>query len=371
MQPLSRRGLIQSAGIAAAPILTEFALAQRAAVPGAIPKDTVWLNANENPDGPPKPSIEAMIKVLPEAGRYHYQEYQDFYARVARSEGLRPEQILIGSGSSEVLQAAVHAFTSASRPLICPSPTYEAPLAVTEALGRKVIRVPLRPDLTSDVRALAEAADRAGGGLIYLCNPNNPTSTITKKDEIAWLVSNLPQNTIALIDEAYIHFSESPEIESAFRYIDEGKDVIVTRSYSKIYGMAGLRAGFVAGRPELVRKMEPFRNNVISIVTVRALLAAVDHAATVIPERRKRYNGLRADVCQWLRSKGIGYVDPHANFLMIHLNRDARDMQMAMVAKGVAPGRPFPPLDRMLRVSIGTQADMEKFKKVFWEVYSA
>ena len=355
------------------PLMTEAALAQRASIQGVtLPADMVWLNANENPEGPPKAALAAMIEVLPTSGRYHYQEYQDFYARVARFEGLEPDQILIGSGSSEVLQAAVHAFTGPARPLICPNPTYESPLAVTEALNRKVVRVPLRADNTSDMKALVEAADREGGGLIYLCNPNNPTSTISTKDEIHWLVTNLPRNTVAMIDEAYIHFSESPDIGSAFRYIKEGRNnVVVTRSYSKIYGMAGLRAGFAAGVGELMRKMEPFRNNVISIVAVRAILAAIDDAGNFIPDRKRRYNKVRAELCEWFKSKGMRYIDPHANFVMVEVAKEVRTMQQQLALKGVGVGRPFPPLDRMMRVSIGTPSDMEKFRKAFWEVHSA
>jgi len=359
------------AGLAAVPILTEAALAQRAAVPGAVPPGAVWLNANENPDGPPQAAIEAMVKVLPESGRYHYQEYKEFYAEVARSEGMEPDTLLIGSGSSEVLQAAVHAFTGPDRPLIQPDPTYESVAAVAEALGRKVIRVPLRPDYTADVRKLAAEADRAGGGLIYLVNPNNPTSAINPKTDLDWLVSNLPKNTILLHDEAYIHFSESKEMASALPHVKAGANVVVTRSYSKIYGMAGLRAGAAYGRPDLINRMAPFRNNVISIVAVRALLAAIAVRDRFLPERRARYNGIRRDVCGWLESKGVRFIEPHANFIMVDLGgRDAREFIPKMVARGVAPGRPFPPLDRHMRVSVGTAADMEKFKRVFWEVYA-
>ncbi|MCC6587384.1 MAG: aminotransferase class I/II-fold pyridoxal phosphate-dependent enzyme [Bryobacterales bacterium] len=353
------------------PILTEAALAQRAAVQGPFPKDTAWLNANENPEGPPKVALEAMIKVLPEAGRYHYQEYREFYAAVAQSEGMEPRQLLVGAGSSEVLQAAVHAFTGPTRPLIQMSPTYEAVAAVTEALSRKVVRVPLTTGYYADVRKLAEAADREGGGMIYICNPNNPTGAVTPKQDIQWLIENLPNNTIALIDEAYIHFAETPQMESAFKYIKDDKNVIVTRSYSKIYGMAGLRAGAAYGRPDLIERMAPFRNNVISIVAVRALLATIPDASSIIGDRKTRYNKIRKDLCTWFESKGLAYIDSHTNFVMVDVNRDVRSMLPKMVAKGVAVGRPFPPLDTMMRVSIGTAADMDKFRNAFWEVYSS
>ena len=191
---LTRRGF---AGVSFAALagrmLPEAAYAQRAAVKGPLPPGMVWLNANENPAGPPRSSLEAMAKVLPEGGRYHYQEFGDFYAAIARSEDLAPEQVLVGSGSSEVLHIAVDAFTSPTRPLITVAPTFEGPVELaSKALGRAVIQVPLAPPYAADVKRLAEYAESAGGALIYLCNPNNPTSSITPKKDMAWLADNLP-----------------------------------------------------------------------------------------------------------------------------------------------------------------------------------
>src|SRR5436190_7454153 len=213
---LTRRGF---AGIGLATLagrmLPEVAYAQRAAVQGTLPNDMVWLNANENPDGPPASSIAAMTNVVPESWRYHYQEFGAFYAALAHGEDLAPEQILVGSGSSEILHAAVEAFSSATRPLITVAPTYEGPVDVAAASGHTVVRIPLEPPYVPDLRKLVAEAGKAGGGLIYLCNPNNPTSTVVPKKDLAWMISNLPPNTVALIDEAYIHFGDSPELESA------------------------------------------------------------------------------------------------------------------------------------------------------------
>ena len=368
---LTRRGFAARLGAVAATVrmLPEMAYAQRAAVQGDLPPDMVWLNANENPAGPPRSSIEAMIEVLPTAGRYHYQEFRDFYERLAHSEDLTREQILVGAGSSEVLHAAVDAFTSATRPLIAINPTYEGPVELARALGRPVVRVPLTDSFSADVHKLVEEADKAKGGLIYLCNPNNPTSTITTREDLAWLVKNLPRDTMVLIDEAYIHFGEIPELESALGYVRQEKDVIVTRTFSKIYGMAGLRAGFACARGDLIAQMAPFRNNVISIVTVRAVLAALQEANTLIPQRKAALIKTRRALCDWLRERHVRYLEPHANFLMIDVGRDVGEFHQKMPRLGVAPGRRFSPLNQMLRVSIGTDQDMEKFKEVFWKVY--
>jgi histidinol-phosphate/aromatic aminotransferase/cobyric acid decarboxylase-like protein len=193
---------------------------------------------------------------------------------------------------------------------------------------------------------------------------------VIPKADVAWLVSNLPPNTIALFDEAYIHFAETPDIESALGYVRQGKNVVVTRTFSKIYGMAGLRAGFACARPDLIQKMAPFRNNVISIVTVQSVRAALADK-NLVPQRKATLAHARAELCSWLRQKDLKFIEPQANFLMIDVGRDTREFGRQMAQLGVAVGRPFPPLDHMLRVTIGTDPEMGKFRDVFWKVYSA
>jgi histidinol-phosphate/aromatic aminotransferase/cobyric acid decarboxylase-like protein len=312
-----------------------------------------------------------MRQGLPDSWRYHFREISDLHAVVARSEGLEAEQVLVGAGSSEVLHTAVEAFTSSSRPLVTMSPTFEVPESFARALGRPTIRVPLADDFGANVRRMAEVAATSSAGLVYLCNPNNPTAAITKKADVDWLAANLPANTTLLIDEAYIHFSESQEAASALAHVRQGKDVVVTRTFSKIYGMAGLRVGFGCARADLIRRMEPFRDNVISIVSARAARAALEEAATLVPQRRAKMTRIRGDLCAWLTGNGYSYIQPHTNFVMIDVRRDAREVMTAMIGKGVAPGRPFPPLTNMLRVTIGTEAEMDKFKRVFLETVNA
>jgi len=370
---LTRRGFVARAGaaMAAARMLPEMAYAQRALVSGDLPKDMVWLNANENPLGPPQPSLAAMAEALPVSGRYHYQEVRELYAAIARSEDLQPDNVLVGAGSSEMLHAAVEAFTAPGRPMVVMHPTYEGPPEVARAGGREVIRVPLTATYAADVHKLAEEAARSHAGLIYLCNPNNPTSSITPKGDIAWLVQNLPADTVLLVDEAYIHFGESPELESALPYVRQGRNVVVARTFSKIYGMAGVRAGFACGSRELIQRMQPFRNNVLSYAAMRAVMAALADTRTIVTERRAINSRNRRELCAWLGERKLPYIEPHGNFIMIDVGRNAREFITKMPPLGVAVGRPFPPLDNMLRVTIGTGQEMQKFREVFWRVYQA
>jgi len=333
------------------------------------PSDVVWLDSNENPLGPPPSAIKAMVDGMSATARYHFDEFGKFREAIAQSEGLRPEQVLFGVGSTEVIDAAVSAFAS-SKPLITATATYDILIELERRLGRQVVQVPLTESWAYPVRKLVEEAVKAGGGLIYLCNPNNPTSSLTPKGDIEWLVANLPPHSVLLVDEAYIHFAQPSEVESTLKYVREDKDVIVTRTFSKIYGMAGARAGFGCARPDLLRAMEPFMDNVIPVLALRGAMAALGDRDSVVPTRRAEFVRIRGELCDWLHQKNIRYIEPHANFVMIDIGRDVRSFGQEMLRRGVAVGRPFPPLNQMLRVTLGTDQEMKKFREVFWQVYT-
>ena len=364
---LGRRFSMVAAGLAMG---GEAAYAQPGAMHRRDLSQLVLLNANENPDGPPQVSIDAMTKVLSRSGRYHDEDMDQLAAVIATQEKLQPNEVLIGCGSSEILHCAVDAFTSPTLPLITTLPSYELPVEMTSALRNPVIKLPLTADYAADVRKMAAEAEKAKGGLIYVVNPNNPTSSITKKDDIAWLVANLPANTVALIDEAYIHYSTSPDLASAIPYVREGKNVMVARTFSKIYGMAGLRIGFGCARADLIEKMGVFRNNTIPVPSVFAAKAALA-SPTLVGERREKVAKIRTDLCRWLDGNRYKFIPPHANFVMIDVQRDVRGVIGEMLKQNVAVGRPFPPMHQMLRVTIGTEAEMAKFKEAFAKVVKA
>lgn len=369
---LTRRGFARRgfAGLMAAGF-TEFAFAQKSAVDAMNvqePKGTVWLNANEFPEGPPAAALQALTRAAAQSNRYHFTEYSSIYQSVANIEHLKGEQVLVGAGSTEALHCAVEAFTSPRRPFLCGWPTFESGPELAAAQGHAVVKLPLTSDYRSDVHQLVAEAKKAGGGLIYICNPNNPTGNVTPKEDLAWAVQNLPSETILLIDEAYYHFNTSNETESSMKYVHDGKNVLVMRTFSKIYGMAGLRAGYVAGRADLVKKMVPFRNLQISYPTARAVVAAIDMGQGMVDERRARLIHTREDLVGWLKQKNLKSIESQANFLMFEMPRDLKAVAPAMLAKGVAVGREFPPYEKMMRITIGTDAEMAKFKTALGEV---
>lgn len=363
---LTRRGFV---GVIAAG-LAQAGLARHPAVETSAPQPgTVWLNANEYPEGPPPASIAAMTRVLTASNRYHYEEFASFYAALADSLKLKATNILVGAGSSEALHCAVDAFVTPTRPFITGWPSFDWGPELAAAKRCPVVKIPLKSDHAADVKLMVSEAARAGGGLIYVCNPNNPTSSITSESDIRWLSENLPPETYLLVDEAYIHFTDLTEAESAMSLVRNGKkNVIVSRTFSKIYGMAGVRVGFAAAPPELITRMTLYRNNVISIIGVRAVLAALDLGPNLIEERRARIALTRSDLTQWCRKKEIKYIEPHGNFIMIDTGRDVSKVSAALVAKGVVPGRPFPSCGTMIRITIAGESDMAKFKSAFGEV---
>jgi histidinol-phosphate aminotransferase len=370
---ITRRQLIRDLGFIAIAgrMASEPLFANRARDRATIPGDVILLDANENPAGPPPSAIKAMIDGAPATGRYHFNEFRAFAEAIANSEDLKPEQITFGVGSTEVLNAALCAFGSATVLFITAAPSYDVVVDHARHLGCKVVQIPLTETWAYDVRKLADEAGKAGGGLIYLCNPNNPTSSLTPASDIDWLVANLPAHTVLMVDEAYIHFVDPGKLESAIRHVRENKHVIVARTFSKIYGMAGARAGFGCARPDLIQAMSPFMDNVIPVLALRAAKAALADRDSFLPARRANNARIRGELCDWLRQKNVRYIEPHANFIMIDLGRDSRAFKREMMNHGVAVGRPFPPLDKMLRVTIGTDPEMKKFREAFWEVYTA
>src|SRR6516225_9959771 len=237
---------------ASLPFYNEPAMAQLSAVRG-MPPDAVKINANENPLGPCPDALEAIHSVAKNGGRYLYEETFGMQEILAEQEGVKANYVQPYAGSSAPLHQAVLAFTSPSKPLVIADPGYEAGERAAKFIGSKVVKVPLTKDYAHDVKKMAKAD--ANAGLIYVCNPNNPTGTLTSKAEIEWLVANKPAGSIVLLDEAYTHISGAPFNSDL---VAAGKDIIILRTFSKIYGMAGLRAGAALARPDLLQKFVPY-----------------------------------------------------------------------------------------------------------------
>ncbi len=372
-----------SAAAAAVPIVTEAALARAAAKDDPVltgmalhgqgkdlpPADAVLINANENPLGPCKTALQGIVDIAPMGGRYDLLgEEAQLKAVFAAQNGLKEDNVEIYAGSSEPLHYSVLAFTSPTKSLVTADVAYEAPWAAAMTSGAKVTKVPLvEGSYAHDVKALVAAAKANDAGVIYICNPNNPTGTITPKADIAWALENKPKGTILLVDEAYIHLSDA---EPALDYVAQGKDLIVLRTFSKIYGMAGIRCGFAVGRPDLLAKLKPFGQNAMPVTG----LTAAKHSlldANLVPLRKKLIGDTRRDTIAWLKANGFKVLgDSQTNCFMIETGRPGKEVFAAMKEKKVYIGRSWAAWPTAVRVSVGTPEEMAKFKVAWKEVMS-
>ncbi|HUI55197.1 MAG TPA: pyridoxal phosphate-dependent aminotransferase [Bryobacteraceae bacterium] len=348
-----------SAG-AALPFYNEPALAQLSRV--EAPPDAVLINANENPLGPCKEAREAVQRMIQYGGRYRFGEADRVRTLLSEQEGLKINYVTIHAGSSGPLHQAVLAFCSPTRPFVTGDPGYEAGGHAANFIGAKAINVPLTKDYAHDVKAMAAAS--ADAGLIYICNPNNPTGTLTPRSDIDWLVANKPKGAIVMIDEAYTHIAGVPFCTDL---VAADKDVVILRTFSKIYGMAGLRAGAIMGRPDLLQKVNGFSQTMMPITGMAAASASLE-AKYVVPERRKIIGDVRNDTFEFLDKHNFSFVRSVSNCFMVDVKRPGREIVNAMAQEKVYIGRVWPSWPNHVRVTVGTQDEMNKFKTAFVKV---
>jgi len=344
------------------PFYNEPALAQLSKV--NAPPDAVLINANENPLGPCAEAREAAAKMIEQGGRYRYSEADKVVQILAEQEGVKESYVRVHPGSSGPLHQAVLAFCSPTRPFVMADPGYEAGGRAADFIGAKTFRVPLMADkgYAHDVKAMVAASPDAG--LIYICNPNNPTGTLTPQADIEWLVANKPKNAVIMIDEAYTHIAGAP-FNSPMVAAD--KDVILLRTFSKIYGMAGLRAGAAIARPDLLQKISNYSSTMMPITGMAAASASLQ-VKSLIPTRRKYIADSRNETFSFLSKNNFSFVPSVSNCFMIDVKRPGRQILDAMAKEKVYIGRVWPAWPTHVRVTVGTPEEMKKFQTAFLKV---
>ena len=362
LSAFSRRSFLQlSAAAAAFRVVTEPMLAAAARRP--FSKDGVVIDSNENPLGPSQSARDAVAAIIPFGGRYLDNLTEDLVATFAQQEGLSPDCVHIFPGSSPPLQAAVLAFTSPQRSYVTADPGYEAGIFTAPIGGARVVKVPLTKTYAHDVKAMIAAAPDAG--LFYICNPNNPTGTLTPHSDLEYLVENKPKSSIVMIDEAYLHFSDAP---TTIDLVKAGKDVIVLRTFSKTYGLAGLRCGFAIARPDLIDKiMDRSGWNFMPITAVAAASASLKDPR-LVPERKRINATVRQETFQWLDHNGYSYIPSEANCFLLDTKRPAKQVIDAMAKQNVFIGRVWPIMPTCTRITVGTHEEMELFQAALQKV---
>lgn len=341
-----------------------------AGVPDPAPTAKVRIGANECWTGPLAPGAAAAAAMIPFGNRYSpHDERGDFIRAVVSVEKVPYDHVAPWPGSSDPLSRSIVTFCSPTRGLVTADPTFELAGRTAEWLKAPVKRTPLRADYSHDVKAML-AAD-ANAGLYYICTPNNPTGTITPLADIEWLLANKPEGSMVLVDEAYTHFAGVP---TASYLAAAGKDVIVMRTFSKIFGMAGMRMGYIMARPDIIAKMMRYDGGMQSGALPLPSLACATASLTatdLIAARRKEMLEARGMTLEHLKKRGLAVAPTEANMFMIDWKTvPAAKMQQAFRTQSVEIGRSWPIWPTVSRITVGSMDDMKAFCEALDKVWT-
>ena len=329
------------------------------------------LASNENPYGPPDAVIKAMTNAFKYANRYSYPD-GDIVAAIAKHHGVPPENVMLGAGSGEILDVAGTYFLMDDKKIVGAEVSYDVLYQHVTALKADQIKVPLLPDYRQDIPATIAAVrdNYRDVGFVYLCSPNNPTGRIVTKQEVAQLLDAIPHDVPVLIDEAYHHFVDDPNYASSVHYVLEGRQVIVTRTFSKISALAGMRLGYAIAPRALIQRMRPYSVGSINAIVKWGGVAALADAAGQARVKQVTLE-LRKKTAEDLKALGYSVVPSDANFFMVHIRRPVQPVVAEFRKKGILVGRPFTGMPEHLRVSIGTPEEMGRFMVAFKEIFAA
>lgn len=364
---LTRRNFFKTAGVSAAvaasvhlPELLAWGEPSRA----PDPEGAILLNSNENPYGP-FPSVVALANPYQGFNRYPGHSGEVLQERLAGKYEVDLDRVVTGCGSTEILRIATSAFTGPGRKLVTAWPTFEIMGEYAKIGGAPVVTVPLTPSFTHDLEAMRQAAG-SDAGLVYICNPNNPTGNITPRTEIERFIARLPKNTHVLIDEAYHDFVPPGLDYASFldRPVDDGR-IIVARTFSKVYGLAGMRLGYGVAAKDAAAEMRKYRlHSSTNVCVLRCGLMSLDDSTghQMAVERNA------ADRDEFMRQAAARKLKPipsSANFVMMETARPIRSLIEYFDKNGIKIGRPFPPLNNYTRISFGTPPQMREFWRVW------
>jgi histidinol-phosphate aminotransferase len=329
----------------------------------------VRLSANENPYGPSAKAHEAMKNAHSLCNRYPDEANDVLIDKIAKINNINREQIVLGDGSSEILKLCAETFTGPTQgKLIAADPTFEAILEYAKACGADVVRVPLTSSYAHDLEKMGAASEK---GLIYICNPNNPTASITPKNDLREFIAETSPETMILVDEAYFHYADSPDYESVIPLVKDHPNLIVARTFSKIYGMAGLRCGYCVAQSDTIKRMHGFQMwDSVNIMALSAASASLDDD-TQVTNGKKMNSEAKSYTLTELDKMGYKSIPSQANFIMFDCKKPVVPIIKAMKDKNVAVGRLFPAYPNHMRLTIGKKSEMESFVSAFKQVMAA
>jgi histidinol-phosphate aminotransferase len=331
------------------------------------PPNAIHLNFNENPYGPSPKALAALDECGHVASRYPGPAEIELIDALAKKYNVTPENIALGCGSTEILRCVDMAFLAPGKNIVAAQTTFEAVLDYAKITRAEAVTIPLTADHRHDLPKMA-AACTSKTGVAYVCNPNNPTGTIVWRDELASFIHTVPASTLILVDEAYFDFADDPRYSSAVEWIATNPNVVIARTFSKIYGMAGMRLGYAVGAKETIARIrEHSLQDNTNAAVLAAGLASLSDAAN-ISSCREKMNGTRAWLCGELAKDGRSFVPSQANFVMIDMHTDVRPIIDQFATRNILVGRRFPSMSNFLRITIGTQQETEAFVTTLREI---
>ena len=324
----------------------------------------VRLSSNENPLGLAPAARRAILENLGVSSIYPSSR-QPLLDALAAAHGVTPEHIALGTGSTEILQMLVQS-TDPGATMVIAEPTFEDVARYADAAGRRLVKVPLAPSFAHDLAAMRAAAGD-GPALVFICNPNNPTGTLTPCDQVEEWIAAEAERVTFVIDEAYFEFATDAGYRTAIPWVQRHANVVVTRTFSKIYGMAGLRLGYAVGHPVTIARVRRLacQNNINGLALAAGLASLGDQSfreRTLAANRASRR--ILADVLAELE---LVALPSHTNFVMHRIRGDVVAYNQRMREAGWLLGRPFPPMTDYSRVSLGTPEDMRRFAETLRE----
>lgn len=330
----------------------------------------IRISFNENNYGPSPKALQALATCGAIASRYPFLSELAVAQAIADYHGVKPENVALGCGSTEILRVADAAFLAADKNLVVAEPTFEAVLEYSGVEHSDIVKVPLTADHRHDLPRMADSCT-SKTGLVYICNPNNPTATIVTRDAMADFISRVPPTTLILVDEAYFDFVDDPRYASVLELIPQHANLVMARTFSKIFGMAGMRLGYAVGAPETLAAMQKFLNqdNTNAAVLAAALASLSDRA--YIASCREKFIATRKWISAELAKDGRNFTDSQANFLMIDVGTDVRPVIAEFRKRKILIGRRFPSMSNWIRVSIGKQDEMETFLAALRQIVPA
>jgi histidinol-phosphate aminotransferase len=326
----------------------------------AAPAGPIRLHSNENPLGPSPAARRAMQAAFDQGCRYPNGAYPELEEAIAEQEGLTPDHVVLGAGSHEVLRMTAMAYGLEDGEIVTGHPTYEGLENYAATIGASVARVPLDDDLQLDLEAIERRVTPATG-LVYLCNPNNPTGSLVASGKVRAFCEAVGPRATVLVDEAYHELVEAPGYTSMVPLVAAGENVIVSRTFSKVHALAGLRVGYGLAPPEIVRRLREFRTGSgVNVLGVAAALASY-HDEAFLRASRHGNAAARDYTVRVLEEAGYRCLPSHTNFVFFHLGSDVGTFRRRMQERGILVGRPFPPMTDWCRVSLGTLDEMKAF----------